>query len=70
MAQATGGRRFYPQRLEDSRTNFHRVEEDTLSQYYSRMCLQASGLPPDGGPFAFIYLTALLRRNMLVHWRT
>ena len=59
LSEATGGRTFFPTKIEDVSKGFHDIEEELRSQYSLRY--RPSGLQQDGA-FRTIYLSTLDQR--------
>jgi VWFA-related protein len=62
MANETGGRAFFPRRIEDMANSFHDIEEELRSQY--SLAYRPADFKPDGS-FRSIYLTALDRKYIV-----
>lgn len=65
MATATGGRAFFPHRLEDMANSFHNIEEELRSEY--SLAYRPADFKADGS-FRTIYLVAL-NHDYIVHTR-
>jgi Ca-activated chloride channel homolog len=62
MAEATGGKAFFPTRIEDMTQSFHDIEEELRSQY--QLVYRPADFKLDGS-FRSIYLIALDRKYMV-----
>ena len=62
MAQATGGRAFFPKRMEDISTYFHDIEDELRSQY--SLEYKPADFKADGS-FRSVYLVALNRKYVV-----
>jgi VWFA-related protein len=62
MADETGGRAFFPRRIEDMANSFRDIEDELRSQY--SLAYRPADFKPDGS-FRSIYLTALDRKYVV-----